>query len=58
MNGYIPAPTNRTRASNHTRVGLFSGYMNVESRNELALMEAVAKYGPIAVSVNAGRAQY
>ncbi|PNW80870.1 hypothetical protein CHLRE_07g333000v5 [Chlamydomonas reinhardtii] len=41
------------RASNHTRVGLFSGYMNVESRNELALMEAVAKYGPIAVSVNA-----
>ncbi|GIL59439.1 hypothetical protein Vafri_14119 [Volvox africanus] len=42
------------RSANHSLVGRFSGYWAVESRNELALMEAVWKYGPVAVSVDAG----
>ncbi|GIM14939.1 hypothetical protein Vretimale_17792, partial [Volvox reticuliferus] len=41
------------RSANHSLVGRFSGYWAVESRNELALMEAVWKYGPVAVSVDA-----
>ncbi|KXZ45509.1 hypothetical protein GPECTOR_54g251 [Gonium pectorale] len=41
------------RVSNYSLVGRFSGYWAVESRNELALMEAVYKYGPVAVSVYA-----
>ncbi|GLI71459.1 hypothetical protein VaNZ11_016680 [Volvox africanus] len=41
------------RSANHSLVGRFSGYWAVESRNDLALMEAVWKYGPVAVSVDA-----
>ncbi len=42
------------RAANHTRVGLFDGYLAVASRDEAALMEAVWRFGPVAVSINAG----
>ena len=52
--GPSPAPPVAGRVANHTRVGHFEGYLAVESRDEVALMEAVWQYGPIAVSVYAG----
>ncbi|KAG2496806.1 hypothetical protein HYH03_005213 [Edaphochlamys debaryana] len=41
------------RVANHSLVGRFDGYLAVESRDDVALMEAVYKYGPVAVSVDA-----
>lgn len=42
------------RAANRTLVGQFEGYLAIASRDEVALMEAVWRFGPVAVSINAG----
>lgn len=42
------------RASNHTMVGQFDGFIEIESRDVETLMEAVYKFGPISVAVDAG----
>ncbi|MEW5301330.1 MAG: hypothetical protein WDW36_004195 [Sanguina aurantia] len=41
------------RASNHTMVGQFDGFIEIESRDVETLMEAVYKFGPISVAVDA-----
>lgn len=41
------------RVVNASRPGKFAGYVDIESRDEAALMEAVATLGPIAVAVDA-----
>ena len=40
-------------AANHTRVGQFEGFLEIEERDELALMEAVYKLGPVSVAMDA-----
>jgi hypothetical protein len=41
------------RAGNASRAGHFSGYLEVASRDEEALMEALVTHGPVAVAVDA-----
>lgn len=40
------------RASNYTLVGRFDGFLQVEPRDELALMEAVYTLGPLSVAID------
>ena len=42
-----------TRDSNAKITGHFNGYVEVESKNEVAVMEALMRYGPLAVGVDA-----
>lgn len=41
------------RASNYSRVGLFEGFLEVKSRDEAAVMEAVYTLGPLSVGMDA-----
>ena len=41
------------RSENHTRVGRFEGFLEIEARDEKALMEAVFTHGPVSVAVDA-----
>ena len=41
------------RSGNHTRMGMFKGFLEIEARDEKALMEAVFRLGPISVAVDA-----
>ncbi|GAX77743.1 hypothetical protein CEUSTIGMA_g5186.t1 [Chlamydomonas eustigma] len=41
------------RATNHTPIGHFEGFLEIESRDEEAFMEAVYRFGPISVAMDA-----
>lgn len=41
------------RDTNAKLSGHFNGYVEVESRSEVSVMEALMKYGPLAVGVDA-----
>ncbi len=42
------------RAAGKARQGCFKGWYEVKQRDDHALMQAVAKHGPVAVAVDAG----
>jgi hypothetical protein len=46
------------RAAATSRVGHFQGYLDVPARDEEALMEALAKHGPVAVAVDASQESF
>jgi hypothetical protein len=55
LNGiYLPpVQVNYCSSSNHTKVGQFDGFLEIEARDELALMEAVYRLGPVSVAIDA-----
>jgi cathepsin L len=52
-----PRSSNATRP-NFTPVAAFKGFAHVKKRDELALMWAVAKHGPVAVSLDASQPSF